>query len=348
MPVTVTFLPANFSGVSVKSAAVNSSFAQTNIDGAELDLKAAGLAMLRSAKLKVVVPDIQKAMNVAAALSPPSTQPATTQPSPPLQINGVAAVIAEVTRDGQTTHITVPTLGASKVALARGRRSYIFAKPLGLKLNADLAAGEKVDRIDVKQLDGDLGGLATVSMPQPITVTNLSASTPSANGKIALAGVIEPLMRMLSVVQDADPMPYTGDYEIAQNVSTDSSGAVKLNGNATINKFVVLTNGKPSLSEDKIVVANDLVADTKAKTATINDVSLDMSSSKAAGVRIKGAISDWETQRKLDNITCDLSYDLAKLWTIVHPMLVTPGKEDSLKDLQVAGQFQRTFHVRGS
>ena len=117
-----------------------------------------------------------------------------------------------------------------------------------------LVAGEKVDNLKIEELSGDLGGLATLTMPEKISITNFSASTPSANGKIALNGTIAKLMEMLSVVQDADPMPYAGDYAIAQNVATDSAGAITLSGDATINKFAVLSNGKPSFTEDKIVV----------------------------------------------------------------------------------------------
>src|SRR5207249_12330413 len=48
------------------------------------------------------------------------------------------------------------------------------------------------------------------------------------------------------------------------------------------------------------------------------------------------------------HINLDLSYDLQKPWPIVHPFLITPGQEDSYKHLQIAGQFNRTFHLSGN
>jgi hypothetical protein len=114
-----------------------------------------------------------------------------------------------------------------------------------------------------------------------------------------------------------------------------------------VNKFVVLSGGKPSFTEDKIVLAYDLVADTNRKTATINNVSLDMASSKAAGVMLKGAITDWGTQRKLDGVTCDLAYDLAKIWQIAKPMM-SPETQKNYDDLKVAGVYKRTFNISGA
>jgi len=136
-------------------------------------------------------------------------------------LTGRSPCVAAKARDGSTTHVSIPEIAASKVSLIRGKRKYAFPKLISVKLAADVASGEKIDKIDVKQLDGDLGGLATLAMPAPISITNRSAPTPSANGKIALTGALAPLMQMLSVVQDADPMPYAGDYAVAQNVATD-------------------------------------------------------------------------------------------------------------------------------
>jgi len=285
-------------------------------------------------------------MTVAQAFStpaPPSTQPA-------LQIAGGAAVDIELSRDKstQTTHVTIPQLAASKVSLTRGQRQYVFEKPINLKLTTDIAAADAIKQIDVKQLDGDLGGLAMIAMPAPLSVTNLNASTPTANGKIAISGPIEPLTRLLSVIQNADPMPYRGDYAITQSVGTQGN-AIKLTGDATINNLVVLQadNKTPALSEDKLVVNNDLVADTTSKSATINNLALDMTSSKAANVVVKGAIQDWETKRQLQNVTVNLGYDLAKIWPIVKPML-SPDTQQTLKDLKIAGAFQKTINVSGS
>ncbi len=350
--------PPDFSSVAVSSATINSSFAQTTISDTLLQLKGGTFDMLQKASGQVAIPDINKAMTVAQALTPPSTQPATKQP---LVFGGGAVVAFQVSRDtaSQTTNVTLSQIAASKVSLVRGQRSYAFDKPINMKVVASLATEnvttpastqptQQIKQINVTQLEGDIGGLSSISMPTPLVVTNLTAPTPSANGKIAVTGPIEPLMRLLSVIQNADPMPYRGDYAVNQTVATQGN-AIKLTGDTTVNKLVVLQTGTntPEFSEDKLVINNDLVADTTAKSATINNLALDMTSSKAASVVVKGSIQDWEVQRKFTGVTCDLSYDLAKLWLIAKPML-SPQQQQSFADLKVSGAYKRTFTVSGS
>jgi hypothetical protein len=154
-------------------------------------------------------------------------------------------------------------------------------------------------------------------------------------------------MRLLSVVQDADPMPYRGNYAVAQSVGT-VTGNVKLAGNVTVDDFQVLgADGKPQFTEKQLVIANDLVADPTKKIATINNVELSMPQSQAAGVKLKGTIHDWEIQRKLDGTTLALAYDLEKLWPMIKPLL-DPQTQESYKDLKIAGKFERVFAVAGS
>ncbi len=345
-------------------------------DFRELQLAGGTFDMLQKAKLEIAVPDINKLMNVAQAFSPPAqatpsqvaaaanpTAASTStpvKPMEPLQIGGGAVIDVSLTRDPatQTTHITIPQIAATKVSMVRGTRNYAFAKLITINLSADLTTEnvtskastqpvQQIKQLQIIQMGGDLGGLAALSMPQPIAVTNLSSATPSANGKIALTGAIEPLMRLLSVIQDADPMPYRGDYAVNQNVATQNT-QIGLNGDVTVNKLVVLqADGKPAFSEDKLVVADNLMADTTAKTATINDLSVNMTSSKAASVEIKGSLADWEVKRQFNNFTINLGYDLAKIWPIVKPMM-SPAQQTQFADLKIAGQFQRTFNIGGS
>jgi len=43
-----------------------------------------------------------------------------------------------------------------------------------------------------------------------------------------------------------------------------------------------------------------------------------------------------------------LQYDLAKLWPIVHPMLLTPGQPDPYADVKLAGAFTKSLTLGGS
>src|SRR5439155_14563248 len=55
----------DFGTVSVESGAVNSSFARTTIKSAKLNLKGSTFDKLQSASLQILIPDINKTMNVA-------------------------------------------------------------------------------------------------------------------------------------------------------------------------------------------------------------------------------------------------------------------------------------------
>lgn len=355
--------PEDFSSVSVTKGNINSSFANVNIGPTTIQLtnkanpttKPSTFDMLQKAAIDVNVPDLAKLYTVAQTFSPPSTQPAaTTQPVEPLDItSGSMSAKLNVARNGNTTTVNVTDTQISDLALKRGAKSYKFAKPITLALAADLAAATTVDSLTVSQLSGDLGGVAMLSMPTKIAVTNLQSDKPSANGAIGLTGSLANVTPLLAVVQGGDELPYRGDFAIAQNIATKDNN-VTLKGDITTKQFQVLDasdRSKVVFSEPVVSISNDLVADLAQKNATINTLSVDMPESKAVGLKLTGAVKDWETKREIDSsnpIKLQLAYDLAKIWPIVHPMLVTPGQEDQFKDLKIAGKYEKQFNVSGS
>ncbi|MEO6437046.1 MAG: hypothetical protein ABIP55_14985, partial [Tepidisphaeraceae bacterium] len=353
--------PADFSAVNVASAVIDSSFAKTQVTDTELLLGGGTFEMLKRAKIRIDLPDLAKTYAVVQAFTPPSTQPVdpTTQPIDPLKIKGSAIVQLDIVREGSITRVTAPEIVANNVELTRGKRApFAFDKPISLKLAAELGTKkvpttastqpvEQVDQIKIAQLSGDLGGIAMLALPDGIVLTALTTEASAANGKIGLSGPLEPLMRLLSVVQDADPMPYRGNYAVAQTVGTET-GNVKLAGNVTVDDFQVLgADGKPQFTEKQIVLANDVVADPAKKIATIKNIELTMPQSQAASVKLVGKVEDWEVQRKLDGTTVVVAPDLEKLWPIIKPMLA-PETQESLKDLKIAGKTPWTFNIAGS
>jgi hypothetical protein len=364
----------------IPSVVVTTSFLEATVTDTLLKLGGETFDVLQRAKITVAAPDLAKVMALVNQVGSSSPQPGTwtsipveqttvkvsstpvvqpaTPTTQPLHIAGAAVATINVSREGNVTHVNVPEIATNKLTLTRGPRTYVFGKNINLKLAADLATemvtaapatqpSQQIAQIQVKELTGDLGGVATLSMPEAIVLTNLTSDKPVANGKIGLDGSLEPLTNMLSVLQGADPMPYRGDYAVAQQVRTDA-GKIALVGNATVNKLVVLgADGKPAFTEDKVVLDNNLLADTNAKTATINALALSMPTSNAAGLSVKGTVRDWQVQRQLDGVALDLAYDLEKLWPLIRPMLA-PETQQSLKDLKIAGQQKRTFNVRGS
>ena len=118
--------------------------------------------------------------------------------------------------------------------------------------------------------------------------------TTDANGKVPTTAPSNRL-RLLAVVQGGEQMPYTGDYDLTQTVSSQA-GQLQLAGQTTISKFVVLQNGKPAFTEDKILIVNDVKADTNAKNATINTIALDHAQQQRRQRQPRGSIADWETR----------------------------------------------------
>jgi hypothetical protein len=355
--------PEDFSSVSVTKGNINSSFATVNIGETTIQLtnKAnpatapSTFDMLQKANVDINVPDIPKLYAVANAFTPPSTQPAaTTQPVEPLEIiSGSMSAKLNVARNANTTTVNVTNTQISDLALKRGAKSYKFAKPITLALAADLAAATSVDSLTVSQLNGDLGGVATLSMPSKIAVTNLQSEKPSANGAIGLNGSLANVTPLLAVIQGGEELPYRGDFAIAQNIATQNDN-VTLKGDITTKKFEVLDatdRTKVVFAEPVVSISNDLVANVAQKNATINSLAIDMPKSNAVGVKLTGAIRDWETKREIDPsnpIKLLLAYDLEKIWPIVHPMMVKPGEEDQFKDLKIAGKYEKQFNVTGS
>jgi hypothetical protein len=92
-------------------------------------------------------------------------------------------------------------------------------------------------------------------------------------------------------------------------------------------------------------------AGTSAKDATTN---VTFSNLRAMGIGsalvVNGSIEDLDRARKFNNVTADLSYNLAIIWDAIKPMLSKEQKE-SLKDVKIAGTHDNTpehFAINGS
>ena len=289
----------------------------------------------------------------------PAPQAKPREPRAPLEItSGGASLALDVKRDTSAKRTTVNVTDArvSKLTLKRGQREYRFDReqPISLKLAADVnAAGDKIESINVSQLSGDLR-VANLSAPKPITLTNLGAATPTANGAVKVEGELANLTPLLSVLQGADPLPYTGAFVMTQNVATQGE-QLTLDGEVAATKFQVLDaadRNKVVFTEDKLTVTNALTADQAKKVAQIRALTVDMASSGAVKLNVKGQVERWgdktdggEILAVANGIVADMTYDLAKIWPIVKPFVATP--EEPMDDLVVEGKFTKQFRVDG-
>ncbi len=303
----------------------------------------------------------------------PKPQPEATetadQPLPPLQVkSGSASLKVNVARDAatKTTTATLSEMKLSNLALARGDKSYAFDKDITFFLKAAIAAADvpnrtlvqQIRKISIDPLSGDLGGIAKLSMPKPIEASGIDdIEKLTANGSIKLEGTLEALSPLLNVLSGS-PLPYTGSYVTTQTIGTRNTEGTRgtliaLNGDLTANDFTVYdAGGKPSFTEKRVNLRNDIDVFPQAKELIVRQVTLDMPESQAVAMKFVGRVKDWEQNRNItgdkgnDPARLDLGYDLAKLWPIIKPSL-SPETQESLKDLKIEGRYQKTFNVYG-
>ncbi|MGB7158125.1 MAG: hypothetical protein WBD40_08670 [Tepidisphaeraceae bacterium] len=357
--------PADGSAVSGKLNVV-SSFVTAAVENLQLQLqKQVGSSgattqpavweMVRNADVSADVASLSKAYTLYSALSP-ATQPAATPPAEaglaneaPLNITGGSAkVTMKVARAGDKTNIDLSEARISNLAFAKGPGSFKSPRDMLINLAASLDATDVIRQITVSKLTGDLA-VANARLEEPLVISNLDTNA-SAKGALKVDGKIEEISRLLEALGGQAPgtgYPYGGQLAMTQRVSS-AGGPIQLTGNVRATDFVVYQQGsdKPSFTEKQLDLTQDVTIDTAAKKAAIKTLTLDMPSSGALKLAITGGLSDWEKARQLDNVRADITYDLAKLWPVIRP-LISETPED-YKDLVIAGQATRTFLIGGS
>jgi hypothetical protein len=68
----------------------------------------------------------------------------------------------------------------------------------------------------------------------------------------------------------------------------------------------------------------------------------------AVTASIKGTVSDLSTQRRLSDVLVTLKYDLAKLWPIARPVVLSPQQQQDYAQMAMSGSFQKEFHLSGA
>ena len=296
----------------------------------------------------------------------PSQSSEPRQPSEPLKVSsGSLSLRGALSRDQATriTRVDVPELRIESLSLQRGRQQYRFdpAKPLTFKLVAEINAAEinaadapepgllqQVRSIRLTELAGDLQ-VCTLSMPAPLTISDLASDVPSAKGSIALSGDLDRAAQLLAVVSGGEPLPYGGTFTAQQQLSGDA-GTITLVGNIDIDQLKVRDAAdrlRVLHTEPKIVVRNDLALLAKPMDVELRDVSLALPTSNALSVNARGAVRAINNERRFDGLAIDLAYDLEKLWPIIKPMLPASAQKD-IERSAMAGRHQTRIPITGS
>jgi hypothetical protein len=298
----------------------------------------------------------------------------------PAQITGGTATLKlNVARQGDVTTAEVNDVLVHGLVLKTGEKSYAWPNDITAQMSAEVgtlpdASNQmpvlaQIAQVAVMKLSADLGitkiGLAG---NQPITVQGLSdPATMVVQGGISVDGDVEPGARLAEIFTGAaaNAYPYKGHYHFDEPVAKDaSSPRLHVLGGGTITQFQAFTTpsavkGQPApgpqlaFSEDKIVVRNGFDIDFGTYSIIIdkaNPISVSLESTGALAVQITGTINDVPLKRQIpdDNpVRIQANYDLAKLWTIVKPLL-SPDTQQQLADLTVTGHQQRAFTISGS
>ncbi|HEY7088698.1 MAG TPA: hypothetical protein VH518_11455 [Tepidisphaeraceae bacterium] len=319
---------------------VKSSFVNTSLNNVKVALSGGILEMLQSANVDAQVPDLKKLVALVSAFSPVLGD---------LQVtSGDAAAKINVSRDptNKATTIDIPNMQVNKLAIRQGDKSYSFAKPVVFKLNANIEGQKDISAVNVNDLSGDLS-VASISMPEKIVITQPLSDKPSFKGSVKLDGKIEDVTPILAVLQGGEQMPYGGTYALNQQIMT-SGNKPTLKGSIDVSDFRVMDKGKAVFTEPQLAVRNNLDVDLTNKKIAVQQLTVDMPKSQALSLSFVGGINDWDKDRKIrEGTKLDLSYDLAKCWTIVQPML-SPEQQQSLADLKIAGKHQQTFVLSGA
>lgn len=318
-----------------------------------------------------------------AAASQPEPQaeaPATpAAPLAPLQVLGGAGTLDVSVKRDVTAHTTSLSGNArlSQVAFARGQQRYAFdaGKDISLNFAADIdaqttaapttgpatraasddwdadgaaptlqpAAGTQLNALRFTTLDGDLGGLAKLSMPSPLTVTS-PLHGPTASGKIQIDGDLGPARPLVAVLTGND-LPATGTFSMYQELST-AGDSIKMVGQGDLNNLTILKKDKPAASEQKITIVNDLAANLERDDLELANLSVDFAQSQAMTVKASGKITDWSVHRDL-NLTADVGYDLAKIYVLVQPLL-SDSTQAQMEGATVGGQHQSHIVLGGA
>jgi hypothetical protein len=287
---------------------------------------------------------------------------------PPQVTSGTATLKADVSRAGDTTTANISQAVVHGLAIKSGDRTTTWPNDITAKLSAALQTRPDATLVQASvtslQADSGIGTTVGLTDQKPIVVSNLGdPANMLVQGGIEIDGDIAQAARIAEVFGGANlnSYPYQGHFHFDEPFAKLASDPrLHLRGGGSITKFVVMgqpgPNGAPAtplFSEDNISIKNPLDFDFKTFSVLIdkaNPIAVALNSTGAAGVSVSGTIDDILLKRQIadDNpVSLLLSYDLAKLWPIVKPLL-SPDQQKTYADLVISGKQSRQFKVSGS
>jgi hypothetical protein len=327
--------------------------------------------------------DLVKVDGVANLLQPPppkaGEKTVVVYALPARITGGTATLKLNVSRQGDATTANVSQAMVHGLVLTTDNQSYGWPSDITAKLSAEVdtlpdASSQmpivaQIAQASVTSLSADLG-LAKIGLAggKPMLASGLgNQATMLVQGGISVDGDIEPAARLAEVftAAPANAYPYKGHYHFDESVAKDPAHPrLHVLGGGAITQFQAFNTPPPvkgqpaagpqlAFSEDKIAIQNGFDVDFGTYSVIIdwaNPISVSLESTKALAVQITGTVNDVPLRRQIagdDPVQIQANYDLAKLWSIVKPLL-SPSQQQTLADLTVTGQQQRKFTISGS
>ncbi|HZL34320.1 MAG TPA: DUF748 domain-containing protein [Tepidisphaeraceae bacterium] len=131
------------------------------------------------------------------------------------------------------------------------------------------------------------------------------------------------------------------DIVLSKDGVLDTIGGLAMLGELDIASKPVASQGASPTSAAPATAPSimDEIAQVSLKNLTLDAV--------GSGVVLNGAISDLAHARSFSNLTADINYNSTMLWQAILPLL-SKSSQESMKDVQVAGNYTRRFTVAGS
>ena len=345
------------------------------------------LDMPKHAEASISIPSLATLSGILNALSPADEKKVATADAAPAApakpkaaiTAGSATITLAITRGDGQLKISPRVNISNDLAVAAGTVSQtvgpidlatdIAITPANLPVSINPAAPAPTLLDQIKQLDiSDLSAHAVgteITLKQPLHITDVEGLTrlipstqpsaapsgpaPSLSASLLVKGDIAPITHLLETLDAAaagSEYPYTGAFQLDETVGT-ANGNMTVNGQGDVTQFVLHNGNAVSFSESDIHLATDLGLESGGKNLKIGGISLEMKSSNALAIAIKGALLDLAAQRTFQGVTADLTYDAAPLWKIVLPLL-SKDTQEQFNDAVVSGKFTKHFTVTGS
>lgn len=266
-------------------------------------------------------------------------------PGSPVTVgSGKLTTRATVSREGRTTTARLSDFKVAGLSMRAGQQPVAEGDlTLAANVAVDSNGSGEPAAVRVSDLKASLG-VAEVTLPEPVVVTELALPQPTVAGVVRATGRLDPAWKIGAAFLG---LPATttagGEYVMTQRLST-TAGKLHLVGDVAATNVRLAQGEQTLLSEPTAQVAYDLEVDRSTRTVAANVLKV-TTASGAASVQAVGRVLDWQGTKQLDGVHVDVDYDLEKLWPALQPWL---APEYRVAELKLAGQHRAGFEVRGN